>query len=194
MTKLAKAIVAAIVLSTALGPAFAADTYVFDPQHTWIDFSIPHAGWAKALGKFATATGKVIIDRDDLSKSSVSVSIDVSSLDTNLEQRDRDLLGPDFFNSVEFPTMDFLSTAVEVTGDNTAKVTGDLTLIGITKPVILDVTFNGESAVPWDANVLKAGFSATGSFKPGDFGMIKVPAFGLGPNVDLVIEVEAIKQ
>lgn len=194
MIKPAKAIVAALVLSTAPVVAFAADTYVLDPQHTWIGFSIPHAGWANALGKFATATGEVTIDRDDLSKSSVSVSIDVASLDTNSEQRDRDLLGPDFFNSVEFPTIDFVSTAVEVTGDNTAKVTGDLTLIGVTNPVTLDVTFNGESPLPWDANVLKSGFSATGSFKPGDFGMTKVPAFGLGPDVNLMIEVEAIKQ
>ena len=90
-------------------------------------FSIPNSGWANALGKFATATGEIIIDLDDLSKSSVTVSIDVASIDTNLEQRDRDLLGPDISNSVEFPTIDFVSNAVEVTGDNTTKVTGDLT-------------------------------------------------------------------
>jgi len=194
MTKLAKALATALVLSAAPVAALAADTYGFDPQHTWIGFSIPHSGWAKALGKFATANGEITIDRDDLSKSSVTVSIDVASIDTNLEQRDRDMLGPDFFNSVEYPTMDFVSTAVEVTGDNTAKVTGDLTLIGVTKPVTLDVTFNGESPLPWDANILKSGFSATGSFNPGDFGMAKVAAFGLGPDVSLTLEVEAIKQ
>ena len=148
MTKLAKALAAALVLLTAPVAARAVDTYAFDPEHTWIGFSIPHSGWANALGKFATATGEITIDRDDLSKSSVTVRIDVASIDTNLEQRDRHLLNPDFFNSVEFPTMDFASTAVEVTGDNAAKVTGDLTLIGVTKPVTLDVTFNGESPLP----------------------------------------------
>lgn len=194
MTKLVKAFAAVLVLSTAPVAAIAADTYAFDPEHTWIGFSIPHSGWANALGKFANATGEITIDREDLSKSSVTVSIDVASIDTNLEQRDRDLLGPDFFNSVEFPTMDFASTAVEVTGDNTAKVTGDLTLIGVTRPVTLDVTFNTESPLPWDANVIKSGFSATGSFNPGDFGMAKVAEFGMGPNVSLMLEVEAIKQ
>jgi polyisoprenoid-binding protein YceI len=193
MTKFTKAL-AALVFATTPVATFAADTYSFDPEHTWIGFSIPHAGWANALGKFGTSTGTIIIDRDDLSKSSVTVSIDVSSIDTNVDQRDQDLLGPDFFNAVEFPTMDFVSTAVEVTGDNTAKVTGNLTLIGVTQPVTLDVIFNGESPLPWDANALKSGFSATGSFNPGDFGMAKVAEFGLGPNVSLMLEVEAFKQ
>lgn len=188
------ALATALALTTAPVTAYAADSYAFDPEHTWIGFSIPHAGWANALGKFASSTGEITIDRDDLTKSGVSVSIEVASIDTNLEQRDRDLLGPDFFNSVEFPTIDFVSTAVEVTGDNTAKITGDLTLIGVTRPVTIDATFNGESPLPWDANVIKSGFSATGSFRPADFGMAKIPAFGLGPEVNLTIEVEAIRQ
>lgn len=194
MNQFTKAIAAALALSASPVAALAADAYGIDPDHTWIGFSIPHSGWANALGKFATASGEITIDRDDLSKSSVSVSIDVASIDTNMEQRNRDLLGPDFFNSVEFPTMDFVSTTVEVTGDNSAKVTGDLTLIGVTRPVTLDVTFNGESPLPWDATMLKSGFSASGSFNPGDFGMAKVAAFGLGPEVSLMLEVEAIKQ
>ena len=90
--------------------------------------------------------------------------------------------------------MDFVSTAVEVTGDNTAKVTGDLTLIGVTRPDTLDVTFNVEAPLPWNANVLKSGFSATGSFNSGDFCMAKVAEFDIGPDVSPTLEVEAIKQ
>jgi polyisoprenoid-binding protein YceI len=93
-----------------------------------------------------------------------------------------------------FPTTDVVSTAVEVTGDNTATLTGDLTLIGVAQPVTLDVFFNGESPLPWDANALKSGFSATGSFNPGGFGMTKVAEFGLGPNVSLMFDVEAFKR
>lgn len=190
--QLAAAISIAALL--AAGSVQAADSYAFDPQHTWVGFSINHAGWAKAHGKFAAVSGQIVIDRDDLSKSSVNVEIDTASIDTNFADRDRDLQGPDFFNAVEFPTMTFVSTAVEPTGDTTAKVTGDLTLIGVTKPVTLEVTFNGEKPLPWDANVFKSGFSATGTVLPADFGMAKVAAFGLGPDVVLNLEVEAIKQ
>lgn len=174
--------------------AQAADTYAFDPQHTWVGFAINHAGWAKALGKFGKATGQIVIDRDDLTKSSVTVEIDTASIDTGFADRDRDLQGPDFLNVVEFPTMTFTSTAVELTGDTTANVTGDLMLIGVARPVTLEVVFNDEKPLPWDANTLKAGFSVTGSFAPADFGMAKVPAFGLGPDLELMIEVEALKQ
>jgi len=189
--------VAAAISLAALMPvvaARAAETYTFDPQHTWVGFAINHAGWAKALGKFGKATGQIVIDRDDLTKSNVTVEIDTASIDTGFADRDRDLQGPDFLNVVEFSTMTFTSTAVELTGDTTAKVTGDLTLIGVTKPVTIEVVFNGEQPLPWDTKKLKAGFSATGSFAPAEFGMAKVPAFGLGPDLELMLEVEAFKQ
>jgi polyisoprenoid-binding protein YceI len=186
----------ATALSFAVLPhaAQAADTYAFDPQHTWVGFAINHAGWAKAIGKFGKATGQIVINRDDLAKSSVTVEIVTASIDTGFDKRDRDLQGPDFLNVAEFPTMTFASTAVELTGDKTAKVTGDLTLIGVTRPVTLEVAFNGEKPLPWDTKVLKSGFSATGSFAPAEFGMAKVRAFGLGPDVELMLEVEAVKQ
>lgn len=172
----------------------AADTYQVDPQHAWVSFTINHAGWANAHGSFDTVSGSIGFDREDVSKSSVSIAVETSSLDTGFADRDRDLLSPDFFNADEFAQITFVSTAIEKTGDNTGRVTGDLTLVGVTKSITLDATFNGEAALPWDANVIKAGFTASGSFLPADFGMNKVTEFGLGPEVKITIDVEAFKQ
>lgn len=185
----------ALALATGMAlPALAADSYEIDPQHAWVAFSINHAGWSTASGLLSNVTGQISFDKDDPSKSTVAVTIDATTLATGFADRDRDLQGPDFFNTAEFPTITFNSTAVEKTGDNTGKITGDLTLIGVTKPVTLDVTFNAETALPWDANAFKAGFTATGSITPADFGMAKVTEYGLGPDVPLTINVEAFKK
>ena len=157
-------------------------------------FSINHAGWSSASGLLSNVTGQISFDKEDPTKSTVTVTIDATTLATGFADRDRDLQGPDFFNTAEFPTITFNSTAVEKTGDNTGKITGDLTLIGVTKPVTLDVTFNAETPLPWDANALKAGFTATGSITPAEFGMAKVTEFGLGPDVPLTINIEAYKK
>lgn len=190
-------ILAASTLALATGlalPVLAADSYEIDPQHAWVAFSINHAGWSSASGLLSNVTGQISFDKEDPTKSTVTVTIDATTLATGFADRDRDLQGPDFFNTAEFPTITFNSTAVEKTGDNTGKITGDLTLIGVTKPVTLDVTFNAETPLPWDANALKAGFTATGSITPAEFGMAKVTEFGLGPDVPLTINIEAYKK
>jgi polyisoprenoid-binding protein YceI len=174
--------------------AAAADTYKIDPQHTWVGFAINHAGWSSAIGKFGTASGDIVFDKDDVTKSSVKAEIDAKSIDTNFADRDKDLNSPDFLNTAEFPTITFESTAIEKTGDKTGKITGNLTIIGVSKPVTLDVTWNAEQPLPWDAKVLKSGFSASGIVKPADYGMGKVAEYGLGPDIKLMIEVEAFKQ
>lgn len=181
-TGLAAAIVA--------GPATAADKYAIDEQHVWAMYSIKHGPWANEMGIFKKVTGEINFDKADLSKSSVKVDIDVGSLDSNFGQRDKDLSSPDFFNTAEFPKMTFVSTKVEKTGDNTGKVTGDFTLLGVTKPIVLDVVFAGEAPAPWDAKLMRVGFSAKGTITPGDFGMAKVAEYGLGPTVSLIIEAE----
>jgi polyisoprenoid-binding protein YceI len=171
-----------------------ADDYAIDPQHAWVNFTTKHAVWANATGKFGTIAGDISLDKSDPTKSNVAVTIDAASLDTNFADRDRDLKGPDFFNVAEFPKITFQSTSVEKTGDKTAKVTGNLTLIGVTKPVTLDVIFNGEMPLPWDPTSTKAGFSATGKINATDFGMTKVTQFGIGPEVNLAFEIEAYKK
>ncbi|PCI04132.1 MAG: polyisoprenoid-binding protein [Hyphomicrobiales bacterium] len=174
---------AALTLSSA---AFAADSYKIDPVHTWVDFKVNHGGWSAASGQFRTVSGDIVFDNDDVTKSSVTVVIDASSVDTNNGARDKHLASPDFFNSAEFPKITFESTSVTKSGDNTGEITGNLSMLGVSKPVTLSVTFN-------KAEGDKIGFSAVGELTPGDFGMAKVAGFGMGPNVKFTIELEAKK-
>ena len=176
------------------GSAFAADTYEIDPTHAWVGFKTNHAGWANAQGTFKTVTGTITFDKDDVTKSAIELTIEAGSIDTNNDKRDVHLKSPDFLNAEEFPKITFKSTAIEKTGEKTAKVTGDLTLGGTTKPVTLDVTWNGEAPLPWDANTIKSGFSATGSFSGPDFGLTKMTDFGLGPDLVLSADLEAVKK
>ena len=178
----------------AAGPAFAADNYEIDPTHAWVSFKTNHGSWAKAHGMFKAVSGTISFDKEDVTKSTLDVTIEAASVDTGHEQRDVHLKSPDYLNVEEFPQITFKSTAIEKTGDNTAKVTGDLTMVGTTKPVTLDVTFNGEAPLPWDANVIKSGFSATGTVNGVEFGISKMTDFGLGPDLELSIDVEATKK
>ena len=180
-----KLIIASAVLLFS-NAAFAADSYKIDPVHTWVNFTVSHGGWAAASGQFRTVSGEILFDADELTKSSVKVEIDASSVDTNNQARDQHLSSPDFFNSAEFPKITFESTSIEKTGDNTGIITGDLSMLGVSKPVTLNVTFN-------KSDDRKVGFSAVGELTPSDFGMAKVAGFGMGPNVKFTVEVEASK-
>ena len=177
----------------AAAPAFAADACKVDPTHAWAVYQAPNRPGTNEMGSFEKVSGDIVLDKADPSKSSVKIEIATASLHTGFAQRDKDLSSPDFFNAAEFPKMTFVSTKVEKTGDNTAKVTGDFTLLGVTKPVTLDVSFYGEKPLPWDAKTLKAGFSARGSLKPTDFGMKKFGDYGFGPEVNLMLEIDAVR-
>ena len=186
------AAIAALTMGALTGGAQAADTYTIDPAHVWVTFTINHAGWSSAHGIFKTVSGTISFDKDDVTKSTVSAQIDATSLDTNFEQRNTDLNSPDFLNTAEFPTITFDSTAVEKTGDKTGKITGNFTMIGTTVPVTLDVTWSGvEAAYPWAPDVMRTGFTATGTISPAAFGMTKVAEYGLGPDITVTIDVEA---
>lgn len=185
-----KSLIAACVIAMPV-TAFAADTYEIDPAHAWVEFSINHAGWSFAQGDFTDVSGTIMFDKEDPAASSVEVSFPAATVDTNFDGRDEHIRSPDFLNVEEFPTISFSSTSIEVTGDNTGLITGDLTMLGMTKPVVLDATFNNEMALPWDASVTVAGFSATTTIDPSEFGMSKVAEFGLGPVVNVTINVEA---
>ena len=182
------------VLFFACAPAQGADQFKVDGDHAFVYFNVSHSGWGHAWGRFNTVSGDIVLDKDDPSKSSISVVIDAASVDTNHDKRDEHLRSPDFFNAEEFPEITFESNKIEATGERSGKVTGDLTLLGVTKAMTLDVTWNAESPLPWDANVIKTGFSTVLKVMPGEFGMTNVPGFGMGPEVTMFIELEAIKQ
>ncbi|PGH57363.1 hypothetical protein CRT60_13040 [Azospirillum palustre] len=186
---------AALFAATAVGavsPAFAAPvTYKIDPAHTAVAFIVNHVGFSNVIGRFNTVGGDVSFDKDAVEKSTVTVTIDTTSVDTNHAKRDEHLRSPDFFNAKEFPKMTFKSTKIEKTGDKTGKLHGDLTMLGVTKPVVLDVTFNKDGVSP-ASKLETAGFSARGTVKRTEFGM-KYGAPAIGDDIQLLIEVEAVK-
>lgn len=178
----------AIAIALAASPAFAApEQFAVDKPHTMVAFSVDRQGLTKMLGRFTKVDGEFAVDRDNPNASNVSLTIDTSSIFTGFEARDKHLRSPDFFNAQEFPQMKFVSTKVERTGEKTAKVTGNLTLLGVTKPVTLDVTLNGIKPNPRTKKDL-VGFSARGSLKRSDFGM-KYLMGAIGDEVSLMIEL-----
>ena len=177
------------------GAAQAADTFVIDPNHTNIVFAVNHLGYSNMIGQFQEFEGQFTVDQENPENGSVQITIKTASVDTDHEKRDDHLRSPDFFNAAEFPEMTFKSTGVEVTGENTRKVTGDLTLLGVTKPVTLDVTVNkiAPHPLPQYEGVLTAGISASTSILRSDYGM-KTFLPALGDEVRIWLEVEGQKE
>lgn len=147
-----------------------AGTYQLDPSHTDVLVQWTHFGFSQPSAQFGISEGTLTWDADDVSKSSVQVSIPVTAIDTFVDKLDEHLKSGDFFDAGKFPTATFKSTSVAAAGTNKLTVTGDLTIRDVTKPVTLDVTLNGAGEHP----MLKKqaiGFSATGTIKRSDFGV-----------------------
>ena len=172
-------------------PASAADRFEFDHAHTNIVFLVDHLGFSRMIGQFQDFDGHFLFDPDQVGDSAVSVTIRTASVDTDHEKRDDHLRSPDFFNAVEFPEMTFRSTGIEVTGEKTGRISGDLTLLGVTRPVVLEVTFNrmGPHPSPQMAGVTVAGFSGRTMLRRSEFGMTGFSP-GLGDKVEIWLEVE----
>lgn len=183
------AVIAALALSSS---AFAAEPYAFDPAHTSISYSIDHMGLSEMHGVFRKFDGDLQLDTQDIAKSSVSVTIDVASIDTGVVKLDEHLRTPDFFDVGKFPSMTFKSTKVESTGTNTFKLTGDLTLHGVTKSVTLNGSMRTVASHPF-MKVPAAGFVATGELKRSEFGITTYPG-ALGEVVKIRIDTEAAQK
>ncbi|MBI3702326.1 MAG: polyisoprenoid-binding protein [Rhizobiales bacterium] len=180
--------VTSILVALSASPAAAApEGFAINKPHTIVAFSVDRLGLTKMFGSFSKVDGEFSVDRDNPGSSTATLTIETASIYTGFEARDKHLRSPDFFNVQEFPTMKFESSKVERTGDKTAKVTGNLTLLGVTKPVTLDVTLN---AIKEDARSKKnlAGFSVRGTLKRTDFGM-KYLAGPISDDVTLIVEV-----
>lgn len=152
--------------------AAAADKYEFDGGHTNVVFSWNHFGLSNPQARFAKIEGELQLDTADLTKSSVSVTLPIDSIATDVPKFDEHLRSADFFDLAKFPTATFKSTKVEKAGDNKLKVTGDLTIHGVTKPAVLDVTVNKIGEHPMSKKPA-AGFDATTTIKRSDFGIGK---------------------
>jgi len=184
-----KLILAAIACSLGL-TAYGADTYKIDPVHSSVVFSVKHMGVTEFYGAFKEISGTVTFDTADPSKSSVELTMPVESIDTRNEKRDQHLKSPDFFNSKQFPTITFKSTKIEGTGD-AYKVTGDLTLHGVTKPVTAEFKKGGEGKNQ-KGQVLSGG-EARFTIKRSDYDM-KFMVGPLADDVNIVLGLEGVKQ
>ncbi len=169
-------------------PAAEAERYVIDPVHSNILFLIDHQGFARIIGEFQEYEGEFVFDQENVENSEVRVTIQTGSIDTDHEARDEDLRSPSFFNVLEFPEMTFESRLIERTGEKTARMKGNLTLLGVTKPVVLDVTFNRAGQDAFSSDIV-AGFSARGTFKRSEFGMTYAVSL-IGDEVELMLEIE----
>lgn len=145
-----------------------ANIYVIDKVHSTMGFQVRHL-FSKVPGKFDDFSGQIQFDEADLEKSSVEVKIKTASIDTANEQRDKDLRSPNFFDTAKYPEITFTSKSVKKTGDNTADITGDLTMHGVTKEVVLKAELLGKGAGLQGKTV--SGWEATAALKRSDFGL-----------------------
>jgi polyisoprenoid-binding protein YceI len=186
-------ILAGIAMGVAAQPANASEKYAIDPDHVWVNFSIQQYVYSKALGRFTGISGEIAFDKDHVESSSVKAEIDAKTADTANAERDINEVRTEFLKGDKFPKITFVSTSIEKTGDNTGRVTGDLTLAGVTKSVTMDVTFNG-AADSMFSGIKTVGFSAKGTLNASDFKIVGLSGLKLGPSVDFAIEVQAIKE
>lgn len=164
--------------------------------HLMVYTSIDHNGLSMTRGSFNGVTGNLTLDENNPEAAQVAIRIEAASFSTGMAFRDHAVRGPWFLNARKFRYITFISTKITKTGDKTAKMTGDLTLLGVTKPVTLDVTFNKAGKRPSGEDWY--GFSATGSFNRLDWGMtkfsVKSPPAITGEIVHLEIAAEFVRQ
>jgi polyisoprenoid-binding protein YceI len=166
-----------------------AGTYSLDKGHTRVSFEIGHMGLSGYIGWMADVDGTLTFDPQAPEKSAVAITIGASSIHTLDPEFDKKLAGAAILDAEANPQITFTSTVIEKTGETTGKITGDLTLRGVTKPVTLEVTFNGGLVSPF-AKAYVLGFSATGTILRSEWGMTEYVAFGISDEVKLTIETE----
>lgn len=148
-----------------------AGTYVMDPAHTQVAFTVNHFGFNNYVGLFGTPTGSLTIDPKQPEKASLTVEIPMNEVRTSSTKLDEHLKTPDFLDTAKYPTAKFVSTSIKVDG-NEADITGNLTLHGVTRPVTIDAQFTGAGTHPMNKK-LNIGFSGTTTIKRSDFGIDK---------------------
>jgi polyisoprenoid-binding protein YceI len=190
------AAVAGLLGASTLGANATTTKWQIDPQHSDAQFAVTHLMISKVRGEFHGLKGTINLDDKDVTKSSVEVTIDANSVDTREPDRDKDLRSEKFFYVEKFPTLSFKSTKVEQGADGNLKVTGDLTIRGVTKQVVLDVTAPKPAIKdPW--GLQRTAFTATTKINRQDFGVAwnaKLDSGGVvvSDNVDITLDVEAI--
>ncbi len=182
-------LIAALVLAATA--AAQAGTWQIDPNHSAAQFSVRHLGVSTVRGAFTKVSGSAKHDPSDLSKDSLDATIDASSVDTRVEMRDKDIRSPHFLEVEKYPTITFHSKSAKVAGPGKLQITGDLTIHGVTKEVVLDV--DGPTAPikdPWGNQ--RIGASATTKITRQDFGISAAPGV-VGDEIVITIDTELIQ-
>src|SRR5438094_9395189 len=171
-------------------------SWTVDPMHTQVEFSAKHMGLMTVRGHFTGVRVSIDLNEDDFTASSVEATIDAGTLITNDERRDAHLKSPDFLNVEQFPTIAFTSTRIERAAHDQYKMTGDLTIRGVTRSVSLDVVYSGQAKDP--LGNMHAGFSAYTTINRKDWGLswnmaLETGGLLVGDQIKLALEIEALK-
>jgi polyisoprenoid-binding protein YceI len=170
--------------------------WTLDPAHTAVEFSTRHMMVTTVRGQFQKVSGTLNFDPQNPAASSIEVTIDAASLTTTVEDRDNHLRSPDFLDVASYPTITFKSTKVEMTGSNTGKITGNLTIHGVTRPVVIDAEYLGEGKTPYGKTV--TGFTGTTRINREDWGLtwnvaLETGGWLVGKELTIRLDAEAIK-
>ncbi len=186
------------IVTLALPIIASATTLTIDPEHSNVGFKVRHMMVSNVKGNFEKISGTVDLNEQDITKSKVTVSIDTASINTNVQKRDEHLRSAEFFDVTKFPSMAFASKKVAKAGKDRLKITGELTLHGVTKEVVLDVEGpTPESKDPWGN--IRRGVTATTKINRKDFGLIwnkalETGGVAVGEEVTITLEIEMIKK
>lgn len=179
------------ILLVVSAPVLAAETYHLDPVHSSVVFRVKHLGVAYVYGRFNNPVGKLVFDEKMPSNSSIDVSVSVADVDTANGKRDTHLKSPDFFNAESFPGITFRSGSFKKTGMDTYAVSGDLTLLGVTRPLTVVARQTGAGKDPWGG--FRRGFETSFTVKRSDFGM-DFMLNGVSDEVELQVSFEAVRK
>lgn len=174
-----------------------ATTWAIDPAHTTVEFSVKHMMVSTTKGRFSGVSGTLVIDEQDPTRSHAEVTIEASTVDTHEERRDTHLRSADFFNVEVHPQITFKSTRIVPESATEYKVYGELTILGVSREVVLKTEYNGQNKTPWGTEVI--GFTAETKISRKDWGLtynaaLETGGWLVGDDIKIHLEVEAIKQ
>jgi polyisoprenoid-binding protein YceI len=184
-------------MSAAVQPVQGLTTWAIDPAHSSMEFAVRHLMITTVKGRFTDVQGAVVLDDANPAGARVDVTVGVASIDTREPQRDAHLRSDDFFEAEKYPTLTFRSTGVRDVSDERFKLAGDLTLHGVTRQVVLDVTFEGRTQDPWGGQ--RAGYSATTKIKRSDYGLtwnqlLETGGVAVSDDVKITLDVELVNK
>ncbi|MDA8120989.1 MAG: YceI family protein [Deltaproteobacteria bacterium] len=191
------AITSVALLILALPALVTAATWEFDPAHTGTHFKVRHLMVSNVRGDFDKVSGKIVYDEKDLSRSSADITIDAASINTRVAQRDAHLKSPDFLDVAKYPTIVFRSKKVDKAGDGKLRMTGDLTIRGVTRGVVLDIEGPTPPIKDMQGNT-RVGGTATTTINRKDFGLtwnkaLEAGGVVVGDEVEISIDIEIVK-